>query len=90
VGAQTKGQFHRLSGRDGTQALFTGLATQIVYGDCDVDTADFYSGASGTTTVDANPDPTKANLRRKCQISERGLDQGGLIGYAFTLNSQES
>jgi type IV secretory pathway TraG/TraD family ATPase VirD4 len=65
VGEQTKGQFHRLYGQDGTQALFTGLATQIVYGGCDVDTADFYSGASGTTTVDANPDPAKANLRQR-------------------------
>jgi hypothetical protein len=36
-----------------------------VYGGCDVDTADFYSGASGTTTVDANPDPAKANLRQR-------------------------
>ncbi len=28
---------------EGTQALFTGLATQIVYDGCDHDTADFYS-----------------------------------------------
>jgi len=34
-------------GTEGTQALFTGLATQIVYGGCDHDTADFYSKASG-------------------------------------------
>jgi len=27
-----------------SQALFTRLATQIVYGGCDHDTADFYSG----------------------------------------------
>jgi hypothetical protein len=42
VGAQTKGQFHMIYGTEGTQALFTGLATQIVYGDCDHDTADFF------------------------------------------------
>ena len=41
VGAQTKGQFHMIYGTEGTQALFTGLATQIVYGGCDHDTADF-------------------------------------------------
>jgi hypothetical protein len=58
VGAQTKGQFHMIYGSEGTQALFTGLATQIVYGGCDHDTADFYSKASGTTTADANPHPT--------------------------------
>jgi len=52
-------------GSEGTQALFTGLATQIVYGGCDHDTADFYSKASGTTTADANPDPQKANFRQR-------------------------
>jgi type IV secretory pathway TraG/TraD family ATPase VirD4 len=65
VGAQTKGQFHMIYGTEGTQALFTGLATQIVYGGCDHDTADFYSKASGTTTADANPDPQKANFRQR-------------------------
>jgi len=52
-------------GTEGTQALFTGLSTQIVYGGCDHDTADFYSKASGTTTADANPDPQKANFRQR-------------------------
>src|SRR5260221_8348897 len=64
VGAQTKGQLHLIYGTEGTQALFTGLATQIVIGGCDNDTADFYSKASGTTTADANPDPQKANFRQ--------------------------
>lgn len=65
IGAQTKGQFHLIYGDEGTQALFTGLATQIVYGGCDHDTAQFYSDASGTATVDANPDPNKGNLRQR-------------------------
>ena len=52
-------------GTEGTQALFTGLATQIAYGGCDHDTADFYSKASGTTIADANPDPAKANFRQR-------------------------
>jgi type IV secretory pathway TraG/TraD family ATPase VirD4 len=64
-GAQTKGQFHLLYGSDGTQALLTGLATQVVYGGGDHDTAEFYSKASGTATVDANPDPHRANLRQR-------------------------
>ena len=63
VGAQTKGQFHLICGAEGTQSLFTGLATQIVHGGCDHDTAGFYSKASDTTTADANPDPQKANFR---------------------------
>jgi len=54
-------------GAEGTQALFTGLATEIVYGGRDHDTADFYSMASGTTTADANPDPEpgKANFQQR-------------------------
>lgn len=54
-----------LYGSEGTQSLFTGLATQIVYGGCDHDTASFYSDASGTATTDANPDPNKANMRQR-------------------------
>ncbi|MEO0562227.1 MAG: type IV secretory system conjugative DNA transfer family protein [Chloroflexota bacterium] len=50
IGAQTKGQFHLIYGQEGTQALFTGLATQIVYGGCDAETAEFYSKSSGTAT----------------------------------------
>ena len=65
VCAQTKGQFHKIYGTEGTQALFTALATQIVYGGCDHDTADFYSKASGTTTADIDPEPGKANFRQR-------------------------
>lgn len=50
VAAQTKGQFHLLYGEAGTEALFTGLATQIVFGGCDADTAAYYSRASGQAT----------------------------------------
>jgi type IV secretory pathway TraG/TraD family ATPase VirD4 len=52
-------------GTEGTQALFTGLATQIVYGGCDHDTVDFYNKAAGTTTTAANAYPGKANLRQR-------------------------
>jgi len=65
IGAQSKGQFHSLYGPDGTQTLFAGMATQIVFGGCDFETAEFYSKASGTTTADANPDPSKANFRQR-------------------------
>jgi type IV secretory pathway TraG/TraD family ATPase VirD4 len=65
IAAQTKGQFHLLYGPEGTQALFTGLATQIVYGGCDHDTAEFYSKASGTATTDAVPDPHHAPMRQR-------------------------
>jgi type IV secretory pathway TraG/TraD family ATPase VirD4 len=51
IAAQTKGQFHMIYGEEGTKALFTGLATQIVYGGGDHDTAKFYSDASGTATL---------------------------------------
>src|SRR5258708_17863864 len=65
IGAQSKGQFHSLYGPDGTQTLFAGMATQIIFGGCDFETAEFYSKASGTTTADANPDPNKANFRQR-------------------------
>jgi type IV secretory pathway TraG/TraD family ATPase VirD4 len=52
-------------GREGTQALFTGLATQVVYGGCDADTAEFYSKASGTATTDANQDDPNSHLRQR-------------------------
>ena len=53
-----------IHGTEGTQALFTGFATRIVYGGCDHDSADFFSKASGTATADANPDPQKAKFRQ--------------------------
>jgi hypothetical protein len=65
IGAQTKGQFHMIYGTEGTQALFTGLATQVIYGGCDADTADFYSKASGTATTDANQDDPNSHLRQR-------------------------
>ena len=65
IGAQTKSQFHLIYGAEGTQALFTGLATQVVYGGCDADTAEFYSKASGTATTDANIDDPNSQLRQR-------------------------
>ena len=69
IAAQTKGQFHLIYGEEGTKALFTGLATQIVYGGGDHDTAKFYSEASGMATVDVNPDPHKANMRQRALLT---------------------
>jgi type IV secretory pathway TraG/TraD family ATPase VirD4 len=65
IGAQTKGQFELIYGREGTQALFTGLATQVVYGGCDADTAEFYSRASGTATTSASADAPDSHLRQR-------------------------
>jgi len=65
IGAQTKGQFEMLYGHEGTQALFTGLATQVIYGGCDADTAEFYSTARGTATTDANTDDPNSHLRQR-------------------------
>jgi hypothetical protein len=65
IGAQTKGQFEMIYGREGTQALFTGLATQVIYGGCDADTAEFYSKASGTATTEANADDPSSHLRQR-------------------------
>jgi len=65
IGAQTKGQFELIYGRDGTTALLTGLATQIIYGGCDAETAEFYSKSAGTTTTNTSKDPTKNNARQR-------------------------
>jgi len=65
IGAQTKGQFHMIYGNEGTQSLFAGLATQVIYGGCDADTAEFYSKASGTATTDANADDPNSHLRQR-------------------------
>jgi len=65
IAAQTKGQFHLIYGEEGTKALFSGLATQIVYGGGDHDTAKFYSEASGLATVDTDPDPQRASMRQR-------------------------
>jgi type IV secretory pathway TraG/TraD family ATPase VirD4 len=70
IGAQAKGQFHRLYGLDGTQALFAGLATQIVYGGCDVETAEFYSKASGMATANAaGPSKIRENDRQRALLT---------------------
>jgi type IV secretory pathway TraG/TraD family ATPase VirD4 len=70
IGAQTKGQFHMIYGAEGTQALFTGLATQVVYGGCDVDTADFYSTASGTATQGGTSDDKYIRSRPLLTVDE--------------------
>lgn len=65
IGAQTKGQFEMIYGKEATQALFTGLATQVIYGGCDVDTAEFYSKASGTASSETNSDEAGSPLRHR-------------------------
>jgi len=65
IGAQTKGQFHLIYGQEGTQALLTGLATQIVFGGCDAETAEYYSKTSGIATTDANKDDLNSHLRQR-------------------------
>ena len=77
IGAQTKGQFHLIYGSEGTQALFTGLAMQIVYGGCDVDTADFYSKASGTATTDASSEQASSRSRPLLTLDEIITPQAG-------------
>ncbi len=78
IAAQTKGQFHLIYGNDGTQALFTGLATQIVYGGCDAETAEFYSRASGTATQqDGDKDHPTYRSRPLLTVDEVITPQAG-------------
>jgi len=73
IGAQTKGQFHLIYGQEGTQALLTGLATQLVFGGCDAETAEYYSKASGIATADANKDDPNSHLRQRPLLT---VDEG--------------
>lgn len=78
IAAQTKGQFHLIYGNDGTQALFTGLATQLVYGGCDAETAEFYSRASGTATQqDGDKDHPTYRSRALLTVDEVITPQAG-------------
>ena len=70
IGAQTKGQFHMIYGAEGTQSLFTGLATQVIYGGCDADTAEFYSKASGTATESTSGDDKHTRSRPLLTVDE--------------------
>jgi hypothetical protein len=77
IGAQTKGQFHLIYGNEGTQALFTGLATQVIYGGCDADTAEFYSKASGTATQEGPGDDKYSRSRPLLTVDEVVTPQVG-------------
>ena len=77
IGAQTKGQFHLIYGNEGTQALFTGLATQVIYGGCDADTAEFYSKASGTATQEGSGDDKYSRSRPLLTVDEVVTPQVG-------------
>jgi type IV secretory pathway TraG/TraD family ATPase VirD4 len=68
ISAQTKGQFHLIYGRSATDALFAGLATQIVFGGCDQETATFYSLASGMAT-----ETLSSKMGRPFQVRQRPL-----------------
>lgn len=65
IAAQTKGQFHLIYGREGTEALLSGFATQLVFGGCDQETADFYSHASGTATETLSGGETERSIARR-------------------------
>jgi type IV secretory pathway TraG/TraD family ATPase VirD4 len=50
LAAQTLTQLQMNYGLHGTQSLLTGMATQIVFGGCDMATAEFYSRVAGLST----------------------------------------
>jgi type IV secretory pathway TraG/TraD family ATPase VirD4 len=50
IAAQTIGQFQMIYGKPATDALLAGLATQIIFGGCDQETAETFSRASGLAT----------------------------------------
>ena len=51
LACQTLGQLENIYGRNGTETLLAGMATQIIFGGCDQRTAEHYSAATGQTTA---------------------------------------
>lgn len=64
LACQTLGQLENIYGRNGTETLLAGMATQIVFGACDQRTAEYYSAATGQTTA--------KEMDRDGRESERG------------------
>ncbi|MEQ9030971.1 MAG: type IV secretory system conjugative DNA transfer family protein [Aggregatilineales bacterium] len=64
IAAQSRGQFQLIYGQAGTDSLLSGLATQIVFGGCDAETAGYFSKASGQTTEK----PTADSYPRQRQL----------------------
>jgi type IV secretory pathway TraG/TraD family ATPase VirD4 len=50
LAAQTIGQLQEIYGRDGTATLLAGMATNIIFGGADKETAQYYSGLAGNKT----------------------------------------
>ena len=67
---------------EGTQALLTGLATQIVYGGCDAETAEFYSRASGTATSQPTAQDAYPRQRPLLTKNAKRPDKRAQVGVA--------
>ena len=50
LAAQTIGQLQEIYGRDGAATLLAGMATNIIFGGADKETAQYYSGLAGNKT----------------------------------------
>jgi type IV secretory pathway TraG/TraD family ATPase VirD4 len=50
LACQTIGQLHNIYGKDGTATLLAGMATQIIFGGADKDTAAYFSSLAGNQT----------------------------------------
>jgi type IV secretory pathway TraG/TraD family ATPase VirD4 len=50
LACQTVGQLHNIYGKDGTATLLAGMATQIIFGGADKETATYFSSLAGNQT----------------------------------------
>lgn len=66
LACQTLGQLENIYGKNGSETLLAGMATQIVFGGCDHKTAEFYSASTGQSTSKSTTKEgeTKENQRR--------------------------
>ena len=56
LAAQTIGQLQEIYGRDGTATLLAGMATNIIFGGADKETAQYYSSLAGNKTKTTGED----------------------------------
>ena len=73
LACQTVGQLQNIYGRDGAATLLAGMATQIIFGGADKETAGYFSSLAGNQTRITVKAPVYKNQNPQQQAVERPL-----------------
>ena len=73
LACQTVGQLQNIYGRDGAATLLAGMATQIIFGGADKETAGYFSSLAGNQTRIVEKPPRYKNQQPQQQAVERPL-----------------